>query len=1123
MNDKENHQQSITKDMVVRIKQLRFEWVAVSILVRWAMVLSGLAGIWLIVSAIDYTWELPLAARRVMACGALLLCTISVLGLCWMIVRMGSLRNMIRSLEHRFELFGQRLRTVQDLHEGRTRAPIEMERVLGNQTMARWETSSPSQMVPRRSFIAWTSMAIIGATVVFGSMALSNLWGVAVQRTAGIDLPYTKMSVSPGTTEVLEGTPVDLELLLAGRTERDVTVKYRRLSDSDEKQAEWIESDLDAIKLEADSDSDRIMNVSLRKELAWSSRAKYKLPLGKAKDSVEYQFVTSSGSTETYRINVKPLIRVETVRTKVIAPAYTRSAVRDFSDSDVTALVGSEIRVELKATHALSDLSITTDDRQGTTGLIVADRTEDPKVWSFSLPCIASLRWKVEAKGKDGTPIEAYSGRLRVREDQAPSIVWRSGAESTEVHTLAEVPLEIAISDDYGVESAQIVLQFADGEERVLAEIEPLQGAETSRVLKTILPLESLKLTQRDFVGFYAIAYDNREPNRNMTGSDVRFIDIRPLRQRYREEDVEPGEPRNGNPLTPLIELMRRERLIINQTRRMVGLSPDAIAQQIKTVDRMVESQSELAALTTFLADGLVARGNDDVESLRQAEVAMVQAADSLAAGNMETALLQEQDALRYLVETRNELEILLQKNQTAMRKQTASALEGLKQKLRRKRLPSIGEIAQRLDQVAFDEEAIVEQKVLTEEEKEIRMEGQKKLVQEVADIAKAVKVTTWPTKLIPARMQEVSEFVDKANTALRTEDAYVFDMEATEVSDKSRELAAMIRAINADDPLQSLASTSKLATEAGNMERKLAEELKEGSGTGNGKPMTNRLKGQIAGRAETIADLLKLLRQPGDANASEAVQRIEEWSKESGFDEAIEQSKSLSRDKDSMSESADGVNRNVTKSGDEKGAGDESKSGKEATDGKQSEGNDAGEGNNAKAKRKAIDDAGKAAERGEKYTEAAMFLDGLFRQLASPRLDQLRAMEAKAGEIEKSLRESSTARGQNTTVAPAEIREMAIQLAKSLEENGLEELAKELRKSSFQGAAEDSAVTGGIGLVRWTGTIQKVSVELRTQIQELILQQISADRDTPVPQQYVELVNGYFKSLANPSEEDSK
>jgi len=79
MNDKETGKQTITNEMVGRIRKLRGQWMTVSILAWSAMVLSGLAGIWLIASAVDYTWELPLSARRALAFGSLLLCSVSVL------------------------------------------------------------------------------------------------------------------------------------------------------------------------------------------------------------------------------------------------------------------------------------------------------------------------------------------------------------------------------------------------------------------------------------------------------------------------------------------------------------------------------------------------------------------------------------------------------------------------------------------------------------------------------------------------------------------------------------------------------------------------------------------------------------------------------------------------------------------------------------------------------------------------------------------------------------------------------------------------------------------------------------------------------------------------------------
>ena len=66
----------------------------------------------------------------------------------------------------------------------------------------------------------------------------------------------------------------------------------------------------------------------------------------------------------------------------------------------------------------------------------------------------------------------------------------------------------------------------------------------------------------------------------------------------------------------------------------MTRSSSTDLAKQLGTIDRMVENQSELAGLVRILTEFLVMQGNDDVEALNQAEAAMLQAADSLAAAS---------------------------------------------------------------------------------------------------------------------------------------------------------------------------------------------------------------------------------------------------------------------------------------------------------------------------------------------------------------------------------------------------------------------------------------------------------------------------------------------------------
>ncbi len=116
----------------------------------------------------------------------------------------------------------------------------------------------------------------------------------------------------------------------------------------------------------------------------------------------------------------------------------------------------------------------------------------------------------------------------------------------------------------------------------------------------------------------------------------------------------------------------------------------------------MVESQSELAGLVRFLAEFFVSRGNDDVEALNQAEAAMLQASDSLAAGSFDLALVQEEDALRALAEARRTLEIALLKNPTPQQQQAFRRLaRQLRQKLRRERPETEKQLADTLQKIA--------------------------------------------------------------------------------------------------------------------------------------------------------------------------------------------------------------------------------------------------------------------------------------------------------------------------------------------------------------------------------------------------------------------------------------
>lgn len=697
---------AITLEVAQRFHGLRRRFVITKLLANTAVAIALFAACWSMLAVGDYLWEWPLTARRILI-SSTSFTTIVLLGFqVWRIARDSRQRKFVGRLEQRFETLGQRLRTVLETVDGKLKAPAAMLAALGHQTLGRWETASPNQIVPQRFAIAAAVVGLVTMAVPvlsLLSLGLANDWRTAMLRAVGQDLPYTTLIVEPGDTQLLEGSLLTLSLELAGRTNRHVAIRYRTGSD-----ATWTERELKTASTEVtatSSSAERIVRLDTQ--------------LGKLTDPVDYQYVTSAGSTPLYRVDVKPFIEVSGMHTLVTPPAYTRLEPRSFDSAEVSVLSGSQVQVTIETNHPLANALLTVGEKtsQQTPNSVSANSSATQ--WTFVLPSQRSLHWSFSGSGEDGTPIAPVVGRLRVRYDEAPRIEWRDPDDELKVHMLAEVPMRAQVSDDFGITAAAIVFQLGDESEFVLEQWPVAASAtideQTSAPLATqvrleeILPLESFTLSERDFVAYYAYAVDNRAGAEQRVETEVRYIDIRPLRQYFSESDDTPdGQGGGGSPVPELGELIRRERYLINRTRKIVRDPLGVNDQQLALIERMAENQSELADLTRFLAEFLIFRGSDDTEALSQAEAAMLQAADSLSAADFQLALAHEEDALRALAEARRELDSVLPKQ---MSPQQAAQLRNLRrqlrQKLRREPAKNDEQLADTLQQIAAEQKSL--------------------------------------------------------------------------------------------------------------------------------------------------------------------------------------------------------------------------------------------------------------------------------------------------------------------------------------------------------------------------------------------------------------------------------
>jgi hypothetical protein len=179
---------------------------------------------------------------------------------------------------------------------------------------------------------------------------------------------------------------------------------------------------------------------------------------------------------------------------------------------------------------------------------------------------------------------------------------------------------------------------------------------------------------------------------------------------------------------------------------------------------------------------------------------------------------------------------------------------------------------------------------------------------------------------------------------------------------------------------------------------------------------------------------------------------------------------------------------------------------------------------------------------RATEYAEVAAQLESLYRQLVTPRLDHLRQLEAQANALAGRLNSELKGKGGSGRSQDKNLEEsqsgktpemLAEELAQGLSSAGLDELAELLRRDDdeLDSEEQDSEAPGSEGattgnrtsddlfsinrLRNMRGRVIRIDRQLQEILRDLILSEISADRNTPVPPEYKELVDRYFRSIS--------
>jgi hypothetical protein len=716
---------------------------------------------------------------------------------------------------------------------------------------------------------------------------------------------------------------------------------------------------------------------------------------------------------------------------------------------------------------------------------------------SIELPLTSDVEYSIEARDSEGMPLVANRHRLRVTSDMPPSVWFETPSEGLEVHTLAEILIRVRARDDFGLSKVGIVFQVNNEEERTLVLQDVNQPNQQEAKAEQMLMLEQFLLTQKDCVAYYAFAEDNRPDGAQRTTTELRFIDIRPFQRIYRLLD--PGEPMPGQQrdLIFLDEVIARQRFNLNQTMRLETRSKVRI--DLAEIDKIATFENKLATQTHDLADFLTGTGVDGAAILAQAEEAMLSAVDSLNGAKFATAINQERDALRYLMEARNTIQQALFKQTRQVRAQARAFDRLQRQKLRRPndQAETLAQIAEELGKLADEEDEVARTMAgmggnagdpmakpmpgdtdpMAEtkngkggkdpsQDRQDEIAGRATAIEKIAANAKGL------TPLAKTRIGDAAKAANAASDALGQGDKPTARKEVDRAKEIFRTTAKQVAALAAEEAAQQLAAARDLANDVA-LKSAPNDDMKN-AGPGNGMDKKMPGAGSSADKSEE--------KKPGMGGAGDK-DKTEE--KKPGLGNAAEQVKSL---KD--------VLEKLAGSGAE---GDAEAARKAAAILKQED---------LAAAIARLEKPGTDGDRGERQDLADRFaalgqkLDQAYRETVAPRLEEIARLEREANELEQKAAMADDA------TEWRRLRQQGAGFVEKLEAAGLGGLVGEDVRAGLKNGAAGGQETFGRG-------IAATHLKLVAKLQEFLAGDKYTSGNEAVPPEYKDLVERYLRTLS--------
>jgi len=317
--------------------------------------------------------------------------------------------------------------------------------------------------------------------------------------------------------------------------------------------------------------------------MSMAGKAEFSFTWYALEESFDYRVRTPSLQTEWWTVTVFDPPEIEAIEIDITPPAYTGEPKLDFGRLlDLFAVEGSEVTFQLETGPGVETWLRLGEDETAFDGKIsvIAEQTAE---YQFRLR---------NAEGREAVT-ERYL--LEVKPDEPPTVaIIDPGADSKAVLDDI-VPLEVYGADDYGVSRVAVELSVSGLPRRPIEAFSATEGFPAEHTALPVIEVGRLGVEFGDVITYYARAWDNREPEPQVSRSEVYFIEVVENIDGPEQEDGASGGGGEGGQQEKDVDI----RAIITELKRLIRLG---FAVDAETGERRQVGSQELGAGLATLA-----------------------------------------------------------------------------------------------------------------------------------------------------------------------------------------------------------------------------------------------------------------------------------------------------------------------------------------------------------------------------------------------------------------------------------------------------------------------------------------------------------------------------------------